>query len=369
MNKNDFLSLIGSNNPIDRQILAEINDLVNIFPYFQTAHLLLLRGMQDNSDIRFENQLKNSAIHIADREVLYNLLKVSPVPFEQAIVQETAEKEPVIQAPAKEEPVIEVPVEEEPVMEEPLKEEPAMEEPVKEEPVMQEPVKEEPLAEEIKQEASGSGDIGQTVIESAKNSEDLIVEIEKSSNEISEKEEAEIPGPVIGRSILVSIDQDSDEPERGVLVIEDEPTEAEERVFYMDPGFSAPESEPEVTPVSELQLEQQPADEPVPAAPEVSEEDLSYRNKKVQADLIDKFISTSPRIEPKRERTDQPVEDLAQQYIEEKGAFVTETLARIYVNQGYYSKAIDIYEKLCLKFPEKSGYFAAQIEKIKAIIK
>ena len=369
MNKNDFLSLIGSNNPIDRQILAEINDLVNIFPYFQTAHLLLLRGMQDNSDIRFENQLKNSAIHIADREVLYNLLKVSPVPFEQAIVQETAEKEPVIQAPAKEEPVIEVPVEEEPVMEEPLKEEPAMEEPVKEEPVMQEPVKEEPLSEEIKQEASGSGDIGQTVIESAKNSEDLIVEIEKSSNEISEKEEAEIPGPVIGRSILVSIDQDSDEPERGVLVIEDEPTEAEERVFYMDPGFSAPESEPEFTPVSELQLEQQPADEPVPAAPEVSEEDLSYRNKKVQADLIDKFISTSPRIEPKRERTDQPVEDLAQQYIEEKGAFVTETLARIYVNQGYYSKAIDIYEKLSLKFPEKSGYFAAQIEKIKAIIK
>jgi len=240
---------------------------------------------------------------------------------------------------------------------------------LKEEPVMEEPVKEEPLAEEIKQEASGSGDIGQTVIESAKNSEDLIVEIEKSSNEISEKEEAEIPGPVIGRSILVSIDQDSDEPERGVLVIEDEPTEAEERVFYMDPGFSAPESEPEFTPVSELQLEQQPADEPVPAAPEVSEEDLSYRNKKVQADLIDKFISTSPRIEPKRERTDQPVEDLAQQYIEEKGAFVTETLARIYVNQGYYSKAIDIYEKLSLKFPEKSGYFAAQIEKIKAIIK
>ena len=359
MNKNDFLSLIGSNNPIDRQILAEINDLVNIFPYFQTAHLLLLKGMQDNSDIRFENQLKNSAIHVADREVLYNLLKVSPVSFEQVKVQETVEKEPVIQEPVKEEPVIQ----------EQVKEEPVMKEPVKEEPVLQEPVKEEPLTEDVLQEARGSGDIGQTVIESAKNSEDLIVEIEKSSKEISEKEEAEIPGSVIGRSILVSIDQYSDEPERGVLVIEDEPTEAEERVFYMDPGFSAPESDQEFTPASELQLEQQPADQPVPAAPEVSEEDLRDRNKKVQADLIDKFISTSPRIEPKKERTDQPVEDLAQQYTEEKGAFVTETLARIYVNQGYYSKAIDIYEKLSLKFPEKSGYFATQIEKIKAIIK
>ena len=122
MNKNDFLSLIGSNNPIDRQILAEINDLVNIFPYFQTAHLLLLKGMQDNSDIRFENQLKNSAIHVADREVLYNLLKVSPVSFEQVKVQETVEKEPVIQEPVKEEPVIQEQVIEEPVMKELVKE-------------------------------------------------------------------------------------------------------------------------------------------------------------------------------------------------------------------------------------------------------
>jgi hypothetical protein len=63
------------------------------------------------------------------------------------------------------------------------------------------------------------------------------------------------------------------------------------------------------------------------------------------------------------------VEDLAQKFTEERGSFVTETLARIYVNQGYYSRAIDIYEKLSLKFPEKSGYFAAQIEKIKELIK
>jgi len=105
MNKNDFLSLIGSSKPVDRQVLAELNELVNIFPYFQTAHLLLLKGLKDNSDIRFENQLRNSAIHIADREVLFNLLKIAPIRFENEIV-ERQEEEPVMIEPKMEKPVL-----------------------------------------------------------------------------------------------------------------------------------------------------------------------------------------------------------------------------------------------------------------------
>ena len=64
-----------------------------------------------------------------------------------------------------------------------------------------------------------------------------------------------------------------------------------------------------------------------------------------------------------------PVMDLSEPGSEEKGTFITETLARIYVNQGYYTKAINIYEKLTLQFPEKSAYFASRIEKIKELIK
>lgn len=44
--------------------------------------------------------------------------------------------------------------------------------------------------------------------------------------------------------------------------------------------------------------------------------------------------------------------------------FYTETLAGIYLQQGYSQEAIDIYSQLILRYPEKSVYFAALIDEI-----
>jgi tetratricopeptide (TPR) repeat protein len=390
MNKNDFLSLIGSSTPVDRQILAELNELVNIFPYFQTAHLLLLKGLKDNSDIRFENQLRNSAIHIADREVLFNILKIAPIRFENEIVEGPKEEPEIAELPKEEQkieelqkeeatiegpPIEELPKEgppieelpkEEPAIEELPKEEPAIEELPKEEPAIEELPKEEPAIEEppkepIIEDAVYHGDIEQTVIESARNSEDMIIEIERDLEEKLEEDQSESTDKILERTIMGSMEPEIeepyiDEPVRGALIIDDEPDDTEEKVFYMDPGFSVPIGEEKLLPEVAINHTEQ-------------EQPVINLNKKAQTDLIDKFISLNPRIEPRTDKTEHPVVDLSTPYLEEKGALVTETLARIYVNQGYYSKAIEIYEKLSLKFPEKSGYFATQIEKIRAIIK
>lgn len=45
--------------------------------------------------------------------------------------------------------------------------------------------------------------------------------------------------------------------------------------------------------------------------------------------------------------------------------FCTETLAKIYAEQGYYEQAIDVYAKLILLYPEKSTYFATLVNEIK----
>ncbi len=80
MNRNDFLNMIEDTVPVNRLMIGEVYELIDIFPYFQSAHMLLLKGLQNNADVKFKNQLRNSAIHIADREVLYYLLKTKTSP-------------------------------------------------------------------------------------------------------------------------------------------------------------------------------------------------------------------------------------------------------------------------------------------------
>ena len=84
--------------------------------------------------------------------------------------------------------------------------------------------------------------------------------------------------------------------------------------------------------------------------------------------LIEKFLEAQPKMpQVKVQDSESPMISEKQKELENDD-FVTETLATIYAQQGYYKKAIQIFEKLSLKYPEKSTYFAAQIEKIKTLM-
>ena len=88
------------------------------------------------------------------------------------------------------------------------------------------------------------------------------------------------------------------------------------------------------------------------------------RTKGKEENLIDKFVETEPRIsKPKREEFFSPVQS-AKESLKENDEIVTETLARVYLEQAHYDKAIASYEKLSLKFPQKSSFFASQIKLI-----
>lgn len=83
-----------------------------------------------------------------------------------------------------------------------------------------------------------------------------------------------------------------------------------------------------------------------------------------KAEIIDKFISENPSISRPKKEFFNPI-SAAQESIVDQENIVSETLAKIYEKQGYYEKAISIYQKLSLKYPEKSIYFAGQINMLK----
>jgi hypothetical protein len=301
--------MIEDNIPVNRQMIGEVYELIDIFPYFQSAHMLLLKGLNNNADVKFEKQLRNSAIHIADRELLYYLLRTKTSPD-----SEKRDNKP-----------------------------------------------------DIDSKAEIVSDTQQTVIESAKNSDYMISDIEKNSDEANLKDNKDPSGPAPGHSIMIATEPDFIESAAVMFLMEEETFPPEEKVFFMDPGFSFPER----SDLLELDLDEQETN--IFSDEEIIHEqpDPVQKNseKQIQSELIDKFIIANPRIETPKEKSNVSVADISKPFVEESDGLVTETLARIYVNQGYYSKAIDIYEKLSLKFPEKSSYFAAQIEKVKEYIK
>jgi len=88
-------------------------------------------------------------------------------------------------------------------------------------------------------------------------------------------------------------------------------------------------------------------------------------------DLIDTFINSDKGhftlsdvplpADDTPEKPEEPEEEVGEEYF-------TETLARIYIKQGRYSKALEIIRRLSLQVPKKNAYFADQIRFLEKVI-
>ncbi len=101
-----------------------------------------------------------------------------------------------------------------------------------------------------------------------------------------------------------------------------------------------------------------------PTIEEQIEKRKNDRNKK--ANLIDKFIESKAKIVPKKDYHSD--NKLSTESIIEDEELFTEQLAKIYIKQGHLEKALETYEKLYLKYPEKNIYFATRIEYVKRLM-
>jgi tetratricopeptide (TPR) repeat protein len=90
--------------------------------------------------------------------------------------------------------------------------------------------------------------------------------------------------------------------------------------------------------------------------------------KRPENELIDEFIRKEPSITRIQHTFFNPVDASRTSVVDDEN-IISETLAKIFFDQGKFDKAIRIYEKLSLKNPEKSSYFAALILKAKEELK
>lgn len=97
----------------------------------------------------------------------------------------------------------------------------------------------------------------------------------------------------------------------------------------------------------------------------VNDNSKKQNNKKNQDELIEKFIKEKPKIDLENNILSINSEIENKNNSETNTSLVSETLADIYYKQGYFEKSIETFEKLALKYPEKSIYFANRISEIK----
>lgn len=81
--------------------------------------------------------------------------------------------------------------------------------------------------------------------------------------------------------------------------------------------------------------------------------------------LIDKFLESNPKIKPVDKQALNI--DISKESSNQNESLMTETLAKVYLEQKKYNNAIKAYHILCLKYPEKSSFFANRIKAIKIL--
>lgn len=303
LNLTEFTTLLSHPNAVSERQVSALDKIVEEFPYFQSARALRLKGLYNQDSFKYNGELKVTAAHTTDRSVLFEY--ITSENFMAINKAFFAEKEARINA---------IKVHEIEILNPEKKEE---------------PVKIDPLEQSIL-----------TSIREASASKPQQVEEEKA---------IEIPQP-------------ETKPEISEETIEEKLEIGKPLEFSRGEKHSFQEWL-QLSTFKPIQREETPIESEKTANTEEISEIDSEKKKKLE--IIDRFIEANPKISPIKNTT--PISLVSERNSQDNSYLMTETLAKVYLEQKKYQKAIQAYEILILKYPEKSHFFADRILDIKTL--
>lgn len=385
MNITEYIYLINKPDAVNEKQTVVLEKIVQEFPYFQSARALYLKGLYNQNSFKYNYALKVTAAHTTDRSVLFDfitsdtftsihkdLLEQKLSEISAITVKESEVVEPKLEArentveqsilsSIKEagqhipEPIFDIPAE---VNWVPVETDPTLGEAQQTE--MQ--VEMAPNIEESVAETTSENSIASETIEMLEVNAEKIEEIEiapAASEAIISEELGPEQKLEIGKPLEFSTGERHSFQE-WLQLSKFKPIDRSESQSETE---SKPiETAPEPTGPGASEQKQTIAEAIEPAAEDFSETDLEKQKKN---ELIDRFIETSPKIPPVKHDTPLAPSIIVEPSMSDNTYLMTETLARVYLEQKKYHKAIQAYEILILKYPEKSSFFADRILDIK----
>ena len=273
MNKAEFLKCINFSLPSLPETNDNLKEIIKNFPYFQAAHILFARSLNQSNNILFSEALKNASLYSGNRKRLFELVNI----------QNKLEITPHI------------------------------------------------ALKNIESSANTESDSRSEVEEIASNEIEKTAQIENHQDVI----DATPIEPIVEPTISIQ----ADTPPPAIHFSE------EKNSFF---GWLNKLNK-------ETEKNEFVARQPL-GNPKIEKEQVD--------NLVDRFIQTDPRIsKPSKAEFFSPIQ-MAKKSVEDNDMIVSETLARVYIDQGNTEKAIHIFRKLSLLYPDKSTYFAALILKL-----
>ncbi|WCO02265.1 hypothetical protein [Psychroserpens ponticola] len=311
MNTTDFTHILQNPQNITPEQTQQLQELITEFPYAQSARALYLKGLKNKESFKYNQELKTTAAYTTDRSILFDYVTSEAFnqnEISQIIKQNSEHLKGIIVNEADD-----ISIDRSVTIDDALKEHVKNTEGVLDPHLFEEKLKKEDVANFLALRNSTP--------------EQVILDIDAKSIEEAPEEALQIGKP-----------------------LDFNKSETHSFTEWLKITSFKPINREESTTVSKDKSDNN------------SEKTNPSIHKKFE--LIDKFLESNPKIVPSKE---SPKIELKSEDTAKHDGLMTETLARIYLEQNNYEKAIQSYKILSLKYPEKSGFFADQIKAVKQL--